>query len=276
MKKNYSFLLGILLSIFLIGIDVFLPAFAGKEFVTVDNKKYELIKNHTRDKDVEIFFPAADVLFEYTPETLEGFNWPKPGSFGYDESVVYVGIDKEGNGLSLICPQGTKDINVGPFKGKVTTEVEVGKVGGKIDTKTGEGVFLASDLEWKFWGDFEIDGKSITLDKKNAAIVPIRNSKNKDILVMNNIKKSSREGVSIDKVFASYVVSGIQDDPRGIQKGLLQSSLIEFLNYEKPGFVNNKTKIKWNIDLQAPQSISGRKYKKMAEDLHMDGTIHSH
>ena len=53
-------------------------------------------------------------------------------------------------------------------------------------------------------------------------------------------------------------------------------NLIEFINYERPGFLNNKTKIKWNIDLQAPQSISGRKYKKMAEDLHMDGTIHSH
>ena len=47
-------------------------------------------------------------------------------------------------------------------------------------------------------------------------------------------------------------------------------------NYERPGFLNNKTKIKWNIDLQAPQSISGVEYKKMAEDLHMDGTIHSH
>ena len=276
MKKKYSIILGILLSIFLIGIDVFLPAFAGKEFVTVDNKKYEIIKNHTRDKDVEIFFPAADFLFEYTPETLEGFNWPKPGSFGYAESVVYIGIDKEGNGLSFICPQGTTDINVGPLKGRITKEVEVGTVGGKIDTKTGEGVLLAGDLAWKLWGDFEIDGKSITLDKKNAAIVPIKSSKNKDFLVMNNIKKSSREGVSIDKVFASFVVSGVQDDPRGIQKGLLQSSLIELINYQKPGLFNNKTKIQWNIDLQAPQSISGRKYKKMAEDLHMDGTIHSH
>ncbi len=276
MKRNYSILLGILLSIFLISKDFFLPVFAGKEFVSVNNKKYELIKNHSRDADVEFVLPAGDVFFEYFPVTLEGFNWPKPGKFGFNNSVVYIGIDKKGNILSFICPQVDNEIGNGLFKGTVRGEVEVGKVGGKMNPKNGEGVLLASDLQWKFWGDFEIDGKSISLDKKNAAFVPIYDRQNKNLLSMNNIPKTSHAGVNIDEIFSSYVIEAIQSDPRGLQKGLLQSSLIEFVNLRSPGLLNDKTKIKWNIDLKAPQPISGLKYKKMAEELHMSSPIHSH
>ena len=93
---------------------------------------------------------------------------------------------------------------------------------------------------------------------------------------MNNIPKTSHAGVNIDEIFSSYVIEAIQSDPRGLQKGLLQSSLIEFVNLRSPGFLNDKTKIKWNIDLKAPQPISGLKYKKMAEELHMSSPIHSH
>ena len=275
MKRNTSILLGILLSIFLISKDFFLPTYAGKDFVTVNNKKYELINNHSRDKDVVFVMPAADVLFEYTPYTLPGVNWPKPGYLKYAYDIVQIGTDKKGNILSFICPHRTLKIDNKFLKGNVLSEVEVGKVGGKINVKNGDGIVIAENLAWKFWGDIEIDGKTISIAKEDAAFVPIKNSQNEELLIMNSIKKSTHDGVNIDEILSSYVVSGVQDDPRGLQKGLLQNVVIDAINLWKPGFVNNQTKIKWNIDLKAPQTISGKKYQKMAQDSHM-GISHLH
>ena len=56
---------------------------------------------------------------------------------------------------------------------------------------------------------------------------------------------------------------------------MLQNVVIEAINLWKPGFVNNQTKIKWNIDLKAPQTITGAKYQKMAQDIHRVFVIHT-
>ena len=79
MVKNILYLtLGIIISVLIISKDFFIPSIAGNK-ITVDNKKYELLKNHTRDLDVEFYMSSSDVLFKYTPVTLPEINWPKPG-----------------------------------------------------------------------------------------------------------------------------------------------------------------------------------------------------
>lgn len=38
---------------------------------------------------------------------------------------------------------------------------------------TGDGVIYGDDLAWKFWGDINIFGQSISISKEDAAFVPI-------------------------------------------------------------------------------------------------------
>ena len=276
MFKFIRFLtLAIIISVLIISKDFFIPTMAGDKFITVNNKKYELLKNHTRDLDVQVYMSSADVLFKYTPVTLPGFNWPKPGFMEYDYDVIKVGTDNEGNILSLICPQTELVIDNNFLKGDILSEVEVGQVGGKISTRNGEGVIVMEDLAWKFWGDVEIDGKKIKISKEDAAFVPIKNRKLGEQFYIKSIKRQQTvEKIGLDEIFSSYELFGIQDDPIFSQKGLLQEFVIAAVNAESPGFLNNGTKIKWNLDLKAPQKISGVKYQKIAHDSHMGHSGH--
>tara|TARA_E500000178_G_C16972995_1_gene731902 strand:+ start:461 stop:1315 length:855 start_codon:yes stop_codon:yes gene_type:complete len=270
MNRLISITLGVLISILIVSKDFFIPSIASDKFITVDNKRYELIENHTRDLDVEVYMLSADVLFKYTPQTLPGLEWPKAGFMEYDYDVIKVGTDDKGNILSLICPQTKVVVNNKIMKGDIFSEVEVGEIGGKINPKNGKGVIVMNDVAWKFWGDMEIDGKKIELTKDNAAFVPINNRNLGEPIYLKSIKRQQTvKKVGIDKIFSSYILFGIQDDPKFIQKGLLQEFVIAAINSESPGFLNNGTKLQWNIDLGAPQKISGVEYQKIAHDAHM-------
>ena len=131
------------------------------------------------------------------------------------------------------------------------------------------------DLAWKFWGDVEIDGKKIKISKEDAAFVPIKNRELGEPLYIKSIKRQQTvKKIGLDEIFSSYELLGIQDDPKFLQKGLLQEFLIAAVNAESPGFLNNGTKIKWNLDLKAPQKISGVEYQKIAHDSHMGHSGH--
>ncbi len=276
-KSIFSITLGVIISVLIISKDFFIPSIASDKFITVDNKKYEIIKNHTRDLDVEFYMSSSDVLFKYTPVTLPGINWPKPGFIEFDYDVIKVGTDKEGNILSIICPQTETVIDNNYLKGELFSEVEVGEVGGKINPKDGNGVIVMEDLAWKYWGDIEFDGKKVKISKQDAAFVPIKNRKLGEPLYIKSIKRQQTvEKIGLDEIFSSYELLGIQDDPKFIQKGLIQEFMIAAINSDAPGFLNNGTKIKWNIDLKAPQKISGVKYQKIAHDAHMGHSGHPH
>ena len=253
---------------------MFFPNMSSTPSSTHGSNNVKLIKNHSRDQDVQVMWSAEDVLFEYKPVTLPGMEWPKAGYLEFGTDIVKLGADSNGNIISFICPQKTLTLANPLLNGTVESEVEIGEIGGKIDTQTGKGVIYIDDLAWKYWGDFAVGGNPVSLTKDDAAFIPIESANSEGMLVLNSIDKSAHAGGKIDDVFTSYLVSGVQGDPQGIQKGLVQSVVIDALNVLMPGFPYDGTKIQWNIDLKSPQKVSGSDYQKMAQSLHM-GT-HSH
>ena len=228
-----------------------------------------LIENHTRDADVTKYMSSEDVFFQYTPEPIF-MGQPGPGTLEFITDIVSIGIDDNGNVISFICPQKTQEIDNTFVSGSLKSEVEVGEVGGKIDPVTGEGVIYGDDLAWKFWGDVEMFGKTISISKEDAAFIPIDDASGSGgLLALKSIEKSAHGGGNIEKVFSSYFVEGKQRNPVGIQKGLIQETLIQAVNFYLPGFANSGTDLQWNIDLQSPVTVVGDDYINMAHALEM-------
>lgn len=228
-----------------------------------------LIENHSRDADVTKYLSSEDVFFQYKPEPVL-FGKPGPGTLEFNNDIVSVGIDDEGNVISFICPQETQEIDNTFVSGSILSEVEVGQVGGKIDPITGEGTMYADDLAWKFWGDMKIFGRKISIPKEEAAFIPIEDASGSGgLLALGSIEKSAHGGGNIENIFSSYYVNGLQGDPSGIQKGSLQKTLIQAVNMYMPGFANGGTAIEWNIDLQNPVDVKGSEYVDKAHALHM-------
>ena len=231
-----------------------------------------LIENHSRDADVTSYMSSEDVLFKYFPEPLF-LGKPSPGQLVFNTDIVKVGIDDDGNVISFICPQKTLEIDNTFVSGSLKSEVEVGEVGGKIDPLTGEGTIYGDDLAWKFWGDISVFGQKASISKEDAAFIPIEDASGSGgLLALDNIEKGAHGGGNKDKVFSSYFVKGKQGDPSGIQKGLLQKTLIQAVNLYMPGFANGGTDIQWNIDLQDPVAVVGDEYVDNAHSMEM----HSH
>ena len=244
-----------------------------KKFVFTPVTTDSLNENHSRDAEVTKYFPSENVLFNYTPKPIL-FGMPKPGSLEFNTDIVSIGINKNGDVLSFLCPQQTQKISNMFISGSLKSEVEVGEVSGRIDPLTGEGVIYGDEMAWKFWGDIKILGKKISIAKKDAAFIPIEDDTGSGgLLALNSIERSAhgKKG-NIDNVFASYVVKGMQGDPVGIQKGPLQETVIQGLNAHMPGFANGGTALQWNIDLKSPISVVGNEYLEMAHALEM----HSH
>ena len=228
-----------------------------------------LIKNHTRDKDVTKYMSSEDVFFQYTPEPIV-MGKPGPGTLEFNTDIVSIGIDDDGNVISFICPQKIQEIDNIFVSGSLKSEVEVGQIGGKIDPLTGEGVIYGDDLAWKFWGDVEIFGKTISISKDAAALIPIDDASGSGgLLALKSIEKSAHGGGDIERVFSSYFVEGKQGNPVGIQKGLIQETVIQAVNLYLPGFANGGTDIQWNIDLQKPVTVVGDEYINKAHSLEM-------
>ena len=228
-----------------------------------------LIENHTRDKDVTKYMSSEDVFFQYTPEPIV-MGKPGPGTLEFNTDIVSIGIDDDGNVISFICPQKIQEIDNTFVSGSLKSEVEVGQIGGKIDPLTGEGVIYGDDLAWKFWGDVEIFGKTISISKDAAAFIPIDDASGTGgLLALKSIEKSAHGGGNIENVFSSYFVKGKQGNPVGIQKGLIQETVIQAVNLYLPGFANSGTDIQWNIDLQSPVTVVGDDYINMAHALEM-------
>ena len=227
-----------------------------------------LIENHSRDAAVTKYMPSEDVLFEYTPEPIL-FGKPGPGTLEFTD-IVKIGIDNVGNVISFICPQKILEIDNTFVSGALLSEVEVGEVGGKIDPLTGEGVIYVDELAWKFWGDINVFGKTASIAKEDAAFIPIDDASGSGgLLALKNIEKSAHGAGNIDNVFSSYLVKGKQADPSGIQKGLLQKTLIQAVNLYLPGLANDGTDLQWNIDLQKPVTVVGDEYVNNAHALAM-------
>lgn len=230
-----------------------------------------LIENHSKDADVTKYLSSENVFFQYKPKPVL-FKKPGPGTLEFNNDIVSVGIDDEGNVISFICPQETQEINNRFVKGSIFSEVEVGQVGGKIDPVTGEGTMYADDLAWKFWGDMTMFGKKVSISKEDAAFIPIEDASGSGgLLALGSIEKSAHGSGNIDNIFSSYYVNGLQGNPSGIQKGALQETLIQAVNMYMPGFANGGTAIQWNIDLQDPVTVTGNEYVDKAEALHMHG-----
>lgn len=240
-----------------------------KQFSVTPVLTTPLIENHSRDADVTQYLSSEDVFFKYTPKPVI-FGKPGPGTLEFNNDIVSVGIDDEGNVISFICPQETQEIDNLFVSGSILSEVEVGQVGGKIDPLTGEGMMYADDLAWKFWGDMKIFGKKVSISKEDAAFIPIEDASGTGgLLAMGNIERSAHGGGNIENVFSSYYVDGLQGNPSGIQKGALQETVIHAVNIYMPGFANGGTAIAWNIDLQSPVEVQGSEYVDKAHALHM-------
>ena len=240
-----------------------------KQFSITAVSTTPLIENHSRDADVTKFLSTEDVFFKYEPEPVI-FGEPGPGTIEFNDDIVTVGIDDDGNVISFICPQKTQEIDNTFVSGSILSEVEVGQVGGKIDPLTGEGTMYGDDLAWKFWGDMKIFGKQISISKEEAAFIPIEDASGSGgLLALESIEKSAHGGGNIENIFSSYYVNGLQGDPSGIQKGPLQKTLIQAVNMYRPGFANGGTSIEWNIDLQNPVDVEGSEYVDKAHSLHM-------
>ena len=231
-----------------------------------------LVENHSRDVHVTKYMPSEDVYFKYTPKPVL-LDKPGPGTLVFNTDIVSIGIDDDGNVISFICPQETQELDNVFASGSLKSEVEVGQVGGKIDPITGEGVIYGDDLSWKFWGDLKLFGETISISKEDAAFIPIADSSGSGgLLALNSIERSAHGGGSIENVFSSYFVQGLQGDLFGIQKGALQETLIHAVNAYLPGFANGGTAIQWNIDLKDPVVVVGDEYLEKAHALEM----HSH
>ena len=228
-----------------------------------------LVENHARDKDVTKYMTSEDVFFQYTPEPII-MGQPGPGTLEFNTDIVSIGIDNNGNVISFICPQKTQEIDNIFVSGSLKSEVEVSQIGGKIDPLTGEGTIYGDDLSWKFWGDIEIFGTTTSISKKEAAFIPIEDASGTGgLLALKSIEKSAHGGGNIENVFSSYFVKGKQGNPVGIQKGLIQETVIQAVNLYLPGFANSGTDIQWNIDLQKPVTVVGDEYINKAHSLDM-------
>ena len=240
-----------------------------KQFSITAVSTNPLIENHSRDSDVTKYMPSEDVFFKYTPKPVL-FGKPGPGTLVFNTDIVSIGIDDDGNVISFICPQKIQKVDNMFASGSLNSEVEVGQVGGKIDPITGEGVIYGDDLAWKFWGDIKVFGKTISISKEDAAFIPIQDSSGSGgLLALNSIEKSAHGGGNIDNVFSSYFVQGTQGNPTGIQKGMLQETVIQAVNAMLPGFANGGTAIQWNIDLKDPITVVGDEYLEKAHALEM-------
>ena len=227
-----------------------------------------LIENHTRDADVKEYMPAEDVVFQFTPKPVIN-DKPGPDILEFMD-IVSVGFDDNWNVISFICPQKDHEIDNVFVSGTLKSEVEVGEVGGRIDPVTGEGILYGDDLAWKFWGDVEIFGETVSISKDEAAFIPIINfSGSGGLLALKSIEKSAHGGGDIEKVISSYFVKGQHGNPFGIQKGAIQETVIQALNFQIPGFATSGTKLQWNIDLQNPVAVIGDEYINIAHGLDM-------
>ena len=241
-----------------------------KKFVFTPVTTGSLNENHSRDVEVRKYFPSENVLFEYTPKPIL-FGKPGPDTLEFNEDIVSIGINSNGDVVSFLCPQKIQKVDNMFISGSLKSEVEVGEVSGKIDPLTGEGVIYGDEMAWKFWGDIKILGKKVSIAKKDAAFIPIEDDTGSGgLLALHNIERSAhgKKG-DIDNVFASYVVKGMQGDPVGIQKGLLQETVIQGINAYMPGFANGGTAIQWNIDLKDPITVVGDEYLEKAHALEM-------
>lgn len=229
-----------------------------------------LLENHSRDSDVTAMFPSDNVFFEYTPKTLPFAKWPKPGTLEFDNDIVKIGITDSGDVISFMCPQDSLELRNSVLDAELKSEVEVGEVGGYVDTVTGEGVIYGDDLSWKFWGNAVIGGQSFSISKEDAAFIPIRSDNGSGgLLVLRSIDKSANGVSDANDIFGSYYVSGLQGNPAGAQKGLIQELLIQAINVELPGFANGDTRLQWNIHLASPVSIGGSDYIDIAHSRDM-------
>lgn len=243
-----------------------------KKFVFTPVTTGSLIENHSRDAEVRKYFPSENVLFEYTPKPIL-FGKPGPGELEFNEDIVSLGINSNGDVISFLCPQKIQKVDNMFISGNLKSEVEVGEVSGKIDPVTGEGIIYGDEMAWKFWGDIKVLGKKVSISKDDAAFIPIEdNAGSGGLLALRNIERSAHGKGNIENVFASYVVKGMQGNPVGIQKGLLQETVIQGLNAYMPGFANGGTALQWNIDLMSPVTVVGNEYVEKAHALEM----HSH
>ena len=122
-------------------------------------------------------------------------------------------------------------------------------------------------------GRYQSSRKKVSISKDDAAFIPIEdNAGSGGLLALRNIEVSAHGKGNIENVFASYVVKGMQGNPVGIQKGLLQETVIQGLNAYMPGFANGGTALQWNIDLMSPVTVVGNEYVEKAHALEM----HSH
>ena len=236
----------------------------GMENAVVSHEEdIELHENHSLDSEVKLLLEAEDVVFQYDP--IDG----NPGELLFGQSIASVETDNQGNILSFICPQRSFDTSFAGYILDLTGEVEVGQVGGAIDTVTGEGNIYVDELKWLFWGNITTpNGGSYGFTKDEAAFIPIRDTDNNSgLLTLASIEKSAHGSGNIENVFSSYFVSGQQGSTT--QDNFLNTLMIEGVNLLHPGLATEGTAIQWNIDLQDPTPISGSDYEDIAHSLHM-------
>ncbi|CAE21315.1 possible Protein kinase C terminal domain [Prochlorococcus marinus str. MIT 9313] len=129
--------------------------------------------NHSLDSEVKLMLEAEDVVFQYDP--IEG----NPGKLLFGQSIVSVGADTQGNILSFICPQRSFNPSLLGYTLNLTGEVEIGQVGGGIDTVTGEENIYGDEVKCLFWGNITTpNGSSYGFTKDEAAFIPIRDNDN--------------------------------------------------------------------------------------------------
>jgi len=223
----------------------------------------ELRENHSMDSDVRILLEAEDVVFKYEP--VDG----NPGSLLFGQSIVSVGADTEGNILSFICPQRSFKSSLPGYSLTLTGEVEVGQVEGSIDPVAGDANIYVDEPRWLFWGNIETpSGNSYGLTKDDAALIPIRDPDNSSgLLTLSSIERSTHGKGNLDNIFSSYFANGLQGS--ATQESFLQDLMINCINVLYPGLATKGTELGWNIDLQAPTSITGESYEDIAHSLHI-------
>lgn len=184
--------------------------------------------------------PNEDPAFErlvtqrWTAHDLT-INWTDPeghsGSMKPSRNIVTVGTDDAGNVLTVQCPSGSWVTPVGTFTG----EIEIERIGGRIDPRTGQGVMMADGIFWQFIADFTIGGVPLLEREATAqlgrdrthgdmSLTPIVPSAGPDVFSFNAVGvMMDRPPLSPDQQLILAVVNNLPDFKGMVTEGSVVS-----------------------------------------------------
>jgi len=229
------------------------------------------IDNHSQDANVTKLMVSGNVTLYFTPKcAVPGCKPPSPGTVYYDEDIIALGTDDEGNVLSFICPQVN---NVAPA-GTITFEIQVKRVGGFVDLSTGTGTIHASELSILVWGNVTapywtpdgLSGTTVVIEKSEAAKVLLRNVTGGDQFILTSFDGPFFSNFEFDQVLVGETTRG-----QSSVLSPLQWAAIVAVEQKYLGLTMTGTELGWDLDLKAPINMAPGEYQQLALAAAMGG-----